>query len=136
MSVDKRPLPQQTPESRPFWEGCQKGLFLLQYCAKCNSINWFPRKFCFACGSDHFDWREAKGTGTLETYTSIHRAMSQAWESEIPYSLAMVRLDEGIRLVTRLTGFTHEPVVDSRVRVRFVDVGDDVKLPFFCPGSV
>ncbi len=59
--------------------------------------------------------------------------MSEAWQSEVPYILAIVRLNEGIRMVTRLVKreASHEPKVDAPVRVRFVDVGQGWQFPFF-----
>ena len=132
MSALSRPLPQMSPESLPFWDGCREGKLLLQYCDHCGKINWFPRAFCFSCTGAAFTWRPARGNGILETYSTVHRAMSEAWEAEIPYTLAIVMLTEGIRMVTRLLPHPgREPKVDAPVRVRFVSVGGGLQLPFF-----
>ena len=132
MTEYRRPLPVPSPESTPFWEGCQKGEFRLQHCTVCSTINWFPRAFCLACGSDQFTWRPASGVATLETYSIVYRAMNEAWKSEVPYTLAWVRLAEGPRMVTRLVHDpVVEPVIDAKVTVCFERLDDRFTLPFF-----
>ncbi len=132
MSQLSRPLPVPSPESKPFWEGCRNERFLLQYCASCETINWFPRAFCLSCGSADFDWREAAGTATLETYSIVYRAMNDAWKDQVPYTLAWVRLTEGPRMVTRLIHPPGRvPQIDGELIVRFETLNDKFKLPFF-----
>lgn len=129
---NSRPLPIPSPEGEPFWEGLRQDKFLLQHCCDCERINWFPRAYCLQCGGDVFDWQPASGLGRLETFSVVHRAMNEAWKSEVPYVLAWVRLDEGPKLVTRLvTTDLDSLTIDAPVKVRFVDAGGGFKLPFF-----
>lgn len=132
MSEFTRPIPKPKPESLPFWKGCREEQFLLQYCDACGRINWFPRDYCVGCGGHRFTWKPAAGEGILETYTIVYRAMNPAWESEVPYMLGMVKLKEGIRMVTRITSHKGEDTpMGAKVRVKFVPAGKDIKLPFF-----
>ena len=132
MKEYKLPIPQPRPESRPFWEGCKEDKFLLQSCNACNTINWFPRSHCVACGADRFTWKPASGRGVLETFSVVYRPMNAAWASEVPYILGMVRLEEGIRMVTRIVSPRGEETpMDSPVRAKFVQIGGGMKLPFF-----
>lgn len=129
-----RPVPKVSPEAQPFWDGCSDGVIRLQTCQSCDVINWFPRLLCYNCGSDSFDWVEASGKATLETYSIVYRPMNESWASEVPYTLALVWLDEGIRMVTRLIHPAEEtPVIGSRLRVRFQPVEQGFALPFFEP---
>jgi uncharacterized OB-fold protein len=58
--------------------------------------------------------------------------MSEAWASEVPYTLALVWLDEGIRMVTRLIHPAGTlPEIGSRVSVRFVTIDQGFRLPYF-----
>ena len=131
MSEFTRPLPKVKPESKPFWDGCCNEQFLLQHCDACQRINWFPRDYCVNCGADKLTWKPASGDGVLETYTIVYRAMNPSWQSEVPYMLGMVKLREGVRMVTRIVGHQGEDTpMGAKVRVKFVPEGD-MKLPFF-----
>ncbi len=132
MTEYRRPLPVPSPESMRFWEGCQQSQLRLQHCTDCGTINWFPRAFCVTCGSDQFEWRLASGVATLETYSIVYRAMNEAWKSEVPYTLAWVRLAEGPRMVTRLVhDRSVEPFIGATVRVCFERLNEQFSLPFF-----
>ena len=132
MNLPTRPLPIESLEAKPFWDGCREGRLRMQYCASCDKLNWFPRSSCADCGAQEFNWKDVAGTGILETFSIVYRPMNAAWASEVPYVLAIVRLDEGPRMVTRIiTKDGREPRMDARVRVHFVPASDDVQLPFF-----
>ena len=132
MSDYKLPIPQPRPESMPFWDGCKQDKFMLQYCDACGKLNWFPRTHCVKCGKDKFTWKPASGDGILETFTIVYRPMNPAWASEVPYILGMVKLAEGIRMVTRIISTQGEATpMGCAVRAAFIPIGDGMKLPFF-----
>jgi hypothetical protein len=54
-------------------------------------------------------WTDLAGTGTIWSCTVYHRAMSPAFRDQVPYAVAMVELDEAIRMVGALT--THDDVM-------------------------
>ena len=132
MIATGRPVPQPSLESKEFWEGCRQGKLLMQHCNPCGKINWFPRTYCAFCAAESFTWKETKGTGVLETFSVVYRPMSEAWQSEVPYAIAIVRLTEGVRMVTRLIAREgRQPRFDAPVRVLFVKVSDEFQIPFF-----
>jgi uncharacterized OB-fold protein len=58
--------------------------------------------------------------------------MNPAFRAQVPYAVAMVELDEGIRMVGTLT--THEGVaIGQRVRAAYEAVTDDVTLVRWSP---
>jgi uncharacterized protein len=127
-----RPLPRVSLEARPFWEGCKQGLLLLQTCQHCGRINWFPRAFCYHCASSDFRWDRACGRARLESYSIVYRPMDESWASEVPYTLALVMLEEGIRMTTRLIHpADRKPTIDGPVTVRFVPIEGGFVLPYF-----
>ena len=132
MSNFQRPVPQPSPESKEFWEGCRQGKLLMQYCNDCGKINWFPRRYCAHCTAESFTWKEVEGTGILETFSIVYRPMSDAWKSEVPYALAIVRLTEGVRMVTRIIMKDgRQPRFDAPVRVRFIRLTEEFQIPYF-----
>jgi len=132
-----RPVPRVSPEAAPFWAGCRKGQLLLQTCKECGRINWFPRTFCYHCASVEFSWIPATGRAKLESFSVVYRPIDESWASEVPYTLALVMLEEGIRMTTRLIHPVGRlPTIDGPVTVRFVPIEGGFVLPYFaenCP---
>lgn len=129
-----RPLPQKTPESAPFWEGAQQHRLLLQRCGDCHQINWLPRMFCAHCASSNLKWEDASGKATLESYSVVHVPIDEAWADLVPYVLATVKLEEGIRMVTRLLiDPAKTPKIDGPVRVVFAPIAEGIDAPFWEP---
>ena len=85
--------------SRPFWAGAAEGRLLVQRCTACGAHQFYPRPFCLAC-QDEVEWVEASGRGEIYSLTTNHLRMSP--ELEPPYYVALVRLEEGPVLLTRI----------------------------------
>jgi uncharacterized OB-fold protein len=94
--MDSTPLPDR--DSRPYWQALADGRFLLQQCGACSHWSWPPRPICMNCQSDDLSWTEPSGTGEVHSWVVCHRAYSSLPEN-LPYTIAMVRLDEGADLL-------------------------------------
>jgi len=128
--VPRRPRPQPTPLSRPFWDACRERRLIVQRCTRCGEHVFIPQAFCSACRSTELEWVESTGIGTVVTYTEVWRPQTAAFDA--PYTVAVVRLDEGYEMMTNLVGTGREAVqIADPVRVSFVDVDGDVTLPCF-----
>jgi uncharacterized OB-fold protein len=127
-----KPLPVITEENRPFWEGCQQGKFLLQYCERCQRYQFYPRLYCMQCGFEGLLWREASGRGVIYSYTIIHQNKSPEFMPDVPYHVAIVQLEEGPRLLSSIVDIAPaELQVDLPVSVVFEEVTDTISLPRF-----
>ena len=127
----ERPLPTTLPETEAFWQGCREGLLLLQSCRACGHLQYYPRAVCTACLSSDLGWREVSGRGRIHT---VHRALSPAFEDDLPYVVAVIELEEGPRMVSRVTGCDSERLaIDLPVEVAFERVSDQFVLPIFRP---
>ncbi len=63
-----RMLPEPTPETRNFWDGCKAGELRLQRCTDCDGGSYFPpRTFCPRCGSRKVEAYKASAQGVLWT---------------------------------------------------------------------
>lgn len=87
------------PLARHFWEGCAAGELRWRRCTACGTAQTFPRDFCPACGSHAVEWRAAAGTGTVHAVTTVARAPTDAFRALAPYTILLVELDEGIRMM-------------------------------------
>lgn len=130
MTSISRPLPQPTPTSTPFWHAAARGQLLLQQCGECGHRFAVARMFCTACLSEKLQWTPARGTGRIYTYTINGRAAHPALKERVPMAVAVVTLDEGVRLageVVNAAGIC----IDAPVRVVFEPVGEAIALPRF-----
>jgi uncharacterized OB-fold protein len=130
-----KPLPVVTEENRPFWEGCQQGKLLLQYCTECHRHQFYPRLYCMQCGSNAVRWVEVSGYGIIYSYTIIHQNKSPEFVNDTPYNIAIVQqLQEGPRMLSNIVDIDPAELrVDLPVTVVFDRVTDMITLPRFRP---
>ncbi len=137
VSKGTKPLPQPTPETAPFWQGCKQHELRIQYCTSCNQYFFYPRIFCPRCLSDAVEWRTVSGKGTLLTYVLSARP-APGFENELPYAIAIVQLAEGPHMMTNIVNTEIAPQklpAGMPVEVVFEDVSDEITLPKFQPAT-
>ncbi|MFN7263667.1 MAG: Zn-ribbon domain-containing OB-fold protein [Phenylobacterium sp.] len=131
-----RIMPEPTPETRHFWDGCRDGELRLQRCTDCNHTYFPPRAFCPSCASRQVEVYAASGRGVLWSYVINHRPRPDMGTE--PYAIAVVKLDEGPTMMTNIVGCQQTPealVLDMPVKVRFEKQTDDISLPLFEPAQ-
>ena len=135
----EKPLPDMRPEGDAFWAGTREHRLLLPADADGNPF-WYPR--AYVPGTlEPVTWVESKGEGTVYTYSTHFIGPSKAYKGDPPHIVALVDLDEGVRMMTNLVrdedGYPSldpaEVSIGMRVRVVFHDVTDDITLPKFAP---
>ncbi len=131
-----RILPQPTPETRHFWEGCKAGELRLQRCTECQKSYFPPRPFCPGCGSRAVEVYPASGRATLYSYVINHRPRPDMGTE--PHSIAVVALAEGPRMMTNIVDCPQTPealVLDMPLEVKFEKFSDEISLPLFTPAK-
>lgn len=108
----EKPAPQPTEVSRPYWDGLERGVLTLQRCTGCGKFRHYPRLLCDSCYSLEVEWVQASGRGELHSWTVAHHAFHGGFAEELPYVLAVVDLEEGVRAMGRLRGV---PAGDIRI---------------------
>lgn len=81
-------------------------------CNTCGSVNVPPRLSCQNCSSTDMDIMELKRNGTIQTFTVINVAPENR-ESEVPYIVVLVELDEGPWIMGNLGGIKPEEATMS-----------------------
>jgi uncharacterized OB-fold protein len=123
--------PYGDPLHGPFWEAAARHELVIQRCGRCRAHQFFARPFCVACGAEDVGWVPAAGLGTVYSLTTVHRQVSP--DLPVPYVNALVQLDEGPRLLTRLVG--GPCAIGDRVQVRWQARAGAPPLPLFAPLS-
>ena len=143
MSVPPTPRRFEPPvgaESAPFWDATREGTLLLQWCTACDRAVFYPRSFCPHCGAGTaaLGWRPASGRATVHAAVVETRpeASGAAFSGGEPYCVALVDLDEGVRMMTNIVGC---PPADVRsglaVEVSWEPLSDGRRLPLFRPAA-
>jgi len=132
-----KPLPVPDPESRPFWEGCRDHKLLIVRCKSCGTNRFPATSYCFNCQSPDFDWVESRGRGKVFSWIVVrHPVPRDVYADDVPYVVALVTLDEGVRMTTNIVDCPPEDVrADMAVQVGFRDVTPDISLPVFSPAK-
>jgi uncharacterized OB-fold protein len=85
--------------ARPYVDGLAQGVLRYQRCGACGRAQRLARHACAWCGAPSPAWHDAAGTGTVFALTEVRRAPTEAFRALVPYTLALVDLDEGARLM-------------------------------------
>ena len=128
-----RPLPVPTKTSQPFWDAAKERRLVIQYDPDAGAYQFYPRPGSVTTGKRNLEWREVTGRGSLYSYTST-LVPTAGFEDRVPYLIATVDLDEGVRLLANVVGVTEdEAEIGMRVRVRWDDLSDDITYFAFEP---
>ena len=132
-----KPQPRpQDPVEQEFWNRCQDGNLYFQRCGECGTFRHLPRYMCAKCGSPDFSWEQSSGKGTLFSWTVTHQALHPAFAADIPFVSAVVELEEGVRMATRLIDCDRDKLeLDLPVTLDFELIGADFRLPVFRPDT-
>ena len=106
--------------SAPFVEGLQRGEIRYQACAACGAAQTLARYACRACRATRLEWRTARGSGRVYSITTVARAPSDEFRALAPYTLAIVELDEGPRLMGHASP---DVQIGDRVAAQFFEFG-------------
>ncbi len=82
----------------------KKGKLGFQRCWGCRSAIFYPRVLCPVCGSASFAWEESGGRGTIYATTAVYHRDRE------PHNVALVDLEEGFRMMSRIEGVPVEEV--------------------------
>ena len=121
-------------ESQPFWDATRDEVLRLPWCTECEQAIFYPRAVCPRCLGSAIEWRDASGHGTVHAVTVESRPQNPGMAAMAPYAVALVDLDEGVRLLTNIVGVPASEVsVGQPVTVAWEPLQDGRNLPVFTP---
>ena len=130
-----KPIPVPDPDSQPFWVGCTNHRLTIQHCEECGHNQFPPSNVCAHCTSRNIAWRQASGHGKVFSWIVVrHPVPKPVYAQDVPYVVALIDLDEGVRMPSNVVGCSPEDVkADMPVKVTFREVTAGVVLPLFEP---
>jgi hypothetical protein len=130
-------LPVADVETAPYWEGTAQGKLLIKRCNGCGRAFFYPRAHCPRCWSTDTVWVESSGRGRVYTFTVVHTNDLPPFRDRLPYVVAIVELEEGVRITSNIEGIEPDTVrCEMAVQVGFREEARDdgsVFLPVFHP---
>jgi uncharacterized OB-fold protein len=110
----------------PFWRATREHTLQIQRCELCTYLRWPPARFCPECHSERSNWVDVRPTGTLWSIAEYHRSFSPPSTDNVPYTVALIELDDGPRMYGTMLGDPRSFVLDEPVEAVFVHVNADV----------
>jgi uncharacterized OB-fold protein len=100
-----------------------------QRCRACGEPWYFERDFCPHCGSVEVTTEVSRGLGVVHAITVVTRAASSEWRDLAPYSIALIDLDEHVRVMTHAQLGLE---INDRVQIGFVMIRNG-PIPYAYP---
>ena len=116
-------LPEVTELNAPFWQGLAQGEVRLQHCGECGARQYPAESFCYECGAQNLSWVAVRGEGTVYSFIVVHQLYHKAFKPFLPYTVAIVQMDEGPRMLSAMLGLKRPAEIGERVTpsIRVVD---------------
>lgn len=127
--MSDRLAPTMTPDTQFFWDALKQGQLLIQRCRGCQRLRHPPRPMCPHCNSLAWDTLESRGRGTVHSFV-LPRHPPWPW-FEGTYIVALIDLDEGVRIVSNLTDIDPAEVTIGMPVQAFIAHFDSVALHQF-----
>jgi uncharacterized OB-fold protein len=94
-----------------FHRELSEGRLMYQRCGGCGAAVFYPRLVCPSCASTDLRWAPSSGAGVLYSATTVRSRSGD-------YSVALVDLDEGFRMMSRVDAGGGTVAIGDRVRAR------------------
>ena len=120
----RRPFPDVVePGYEEHVDGLRAGRLVARRCAACGTAQWPPRPLCGSCHATDFEPLPVEPAGTVHTFTVVHRAFHPWFADRVPYGVAVVETDAGIRFMGLFDADPGELAVGLRVTGEIVELG-------------
>jgi uncharacterized OB-fold protein len=124
------PRPAITQDTAFFWEGLKEHRLLIRRCTRCQHLHHPPGPLCPQCQSSDWVAQQMSGRGIVYSYVIVHQPQLPAFSYPLP--VALVELEEGIRLIANLPRTSPERMhIGMPVEVEFAELAPGYVLYAF-----
>ncbi|MFV0643900.1 MAG: Zn-ribbon domain-containing OB-fold protein [Sphingomonadaceae bacterium] len=132
----QKPLPDTSRCNAPFFDACKENRLVAQKCDATGRFFFPPAPVSPYTRSKGWSWADLSGKGRVASFVVMHQKYFSGFADEVPYPVAEVELEEGIRLLTNIVELDAANIeIGMPVEVVFHKVTDDVTLPLFKPSA-
>jgi len=114
----------------PYWAALAEHRLVLERCTTCGRHRAVPVPACPWCASTGVDHVDADGDGQVYSWVTVHRSFGAPFADQVPYTVAVVDLAEGCRVLGRVEGHDDPLHAGAPVHARFVDHDTWTELRF------
>ena len=126
----------KSPIMSKFYENLVKNQLTTTRCRKCNVLLWPPRSFCPNCMGSDVEISNLSGFGEVISFTEIIDGAPAGMEHEQPYLLAIVKLEEGIKLLARIVEAKYNDIfIGTKVELATRRLSDGSVVIAFKPSN-
>lgn len=111
MSIESLPV-----KDHPFYQGLHQGQLLYLRCDECARSLPYGAGLCPHCPESTIRWEVSAGRGQVRGRVTYHRSYRENLPA--PYSVVLVQLEEGPRLIGRLSAEVESGKAGAPVRAR------------------
>jgi uncharacterized OB-fold protein len=134
-----KPVPVRDAASAPFFAGALRGELMLLRCRACRTfqsptayLGVPSRPCCVRCFAAALEWAPASGRGNLYSFALMHKVYDEAFAEDVPYNIAVVETEEGVRLTSQVVE-CDELEVGMALEAVFERCNDEVAIPRWRP---
>lgn len=132
MSIEPRLMPLTRESDADFWRALRDGVFVGQACRQCGTVRYPAALRCPACRSAEAELRRLSGRGEIISACRFHRPYFAELADALPYTVILVRLEEGPLLYSNLVEELEDlPAPNTPVRAVLDPLGDSAALVRF-----
>lgn len=130
--MTEKPRPLIDDDTRAYWAGLARGELLLQHCRDCGHVQFYQRAFCGRCLSANIERRPASGRGSIYSFSTVHRPPSAEFKDDVPYTVVLVELAEGPRMISTLVDTPPATVgIGQPVEIVYERASPEITFPRF-----
>ncbi|GHU64225.1 acyl dehydratase [Clostridia bacterium] len=127
-----KPLPEVYAWTAPFWSETKNGRLMLQRGKTTEKFIMYPKKYSPYDFTEEIEWVEASGKGTIYSYSTVYANPPASFADDLPFTVAIVELEEGVRLCTRIVDTPPDKIaIGVTVSPVYEKVTDDITLVYF-----
>lgn len=133
-----RAVPVSSGLTEGYWAAAAREELAVQRCTACARYISLPEEECPDCAGTDLVFETVRGTGTIFTYSVVHRTFAPGFAERVPYVIAWIELDEpaGVRMFGNvLTDHVDEVEIGQRVEVVFEELPGFGRIPNFRPSE-
>lgn len=136
MALINRPPVTPRGEEAVYFERLKHNELVYHHCDSCDRVLFPLRQVCTGCASENLALKVSNGQGSVHSFTTQYRAPHPFFADSVPYTLLLVDLEEGFRVLANLVEAVESDIaIGSPVEAVFDASEEDLIVLRFKPAT-